>query len=603
MRRLRTLAVPLLAALAVAACTSSNSAKIGSGSGVTGQKIPGGTVNVAWDSASPNFIFPYAPSTNTDGYNANLTQPLWPTLVYVGDHSRAVIDWNKSLAKSVTYSNNDTEVTITLQNWNWSDGKPVTSRDFLFTYNLLKAGYTNWNLYQTGLFPVNVASATAPDAHTVVLKLTRSYNPNFYTNDVLPTIQIIPQHAWDRTSPTGAVGNYDETPSGAKAVYANLQKLGGNMGTFVSNPLWSVVDGPWKLSTFDATTGDYSYVPNKNYSGPAKASLAHWINTTYTSDTAIIDSLRSGDTIQSTSLPLNDLGQIQALKAEGYSFASVPIPGVAGIYPNLWNASTGALARQLYIRQAIEYLINRQQIVKDVFHGYADPGNGPVPVTAFPSFASPLEKSGGPYPYSPSTAVSLLKSHGWTVKPGSVSTCAKPALCGAGITAGEPLSFVLMYSSGQSTTDTMNAAIQSSEEQAGIKLNLKPTPFNTMVGEVGICSQSSHPASACSWQLAEFGYSPFNGPYPAGSGQYNTGGNGNNGGYSSPTEDNLINQTEYGSSTSVFFQYEDYTARQLPQLWLPLENQILVYKSTLAGVAPLNPLDAGNNEQDWYYVK
>jgi peptide/nickel transport system substrate-binding protein len=595
--------VPLLAAVAVAACSSTNSTTIGNGSGVKGQKIPGGTVTVAWDAASPNFIFPYPPATNTDGYNANLTQPLWPTLVYVGDYGQTAINWNKSVAKSVTYSDNNTQVTISLQNWNWSDGKPLTSRDFLFTYNLIKAGYTNWNSYQTGLFPVNVQSATATGTHTVVLKLTRSYNPDFYTNDVLPTIQIIPQHAWDKTSATGAVGNYDETSSGAKAVYAYLQKIGGNMAAFASNPLWSVVDGPWKVSSFDATTGDYSYVPNTAYSGSAKPTLAHWINTTYTTDTAIVDSLRSGGAIQSTSLPLNDLGQVQALRADGYSFAAVPIPGTASIMPNLWNSTTGALSQQLYIRQAMEDLINRTQYVKDIFHGYADPGNGPVPVTAFPTFSSPLEKGGGPYPYNPSTAISLLKSHGWKVTPNGTSTCQNPSLCGAGIAKGTPLSFTLIYPSGTATTDTMNAAIQSSEEQAGIKFNLKPTPFNTMVGEIGICTQASHPSSACGWQLAEYGYSPFFGPYPAGAGQYNTGGNGNEGGYSSATENNLIDQTEYGSSPSTFFQYEDFTARQLPMLWLPLNDQILIYKSKLAGVAPLNPLDAGNNEQDWYYVK
>ena len=32
---------------------------------------------------------------------------------------------------------------------------------------------------------------------------------------------------------------------------------------------------------------------------------------------------------------------------------------------------------------------------------------------------------------------------------------------------------------------------------------------------------------------------------------------------------NLINATEYGSSTPAFFAYEDYAARQLPWLWLP----------------------------------
>jgi peptide/nickel transport system substrate-binding protein len=601
-RRLYLLAVPVLATLAVAACSGGGSSgAIGSGNTVKGQKTTGGTVTQAWNSATPDFIFPYPPATNSDGYNANLTQPLWPAVVYGGDGAKAAVNWDKSVAKSVSYGDNDTSITITLQDWKWSDGQPVTSRDFTFTYNLLKAGYQNWNNYQTGLFPADVKSVTATDAHTVVVKLTQSYNPDFYTEDVLPTIQILPQHAWDKTSASGSAGNYDETPSGAKAVYNFLQKEGGDEATFTTNPLWQVVDGPWTLSSFN-TNGDYSYVPNKSYSGKDKPSLAKWVNQTFTGSAAIIDALRSGSSIQVSALPLNDIGQAKALEQEGYSIASVPIPGVAEIQPNLYNTAAGPLLRQLYIRQAIEYLINRTQIVKDIYHGYADPGNGPVPVTAYSALASPLEKSGGPYPYSPSKAIALLKAHGWTVNPGGVSVCANPALCGTGISKGQQLSFVLLYESGSTTVDEENAAIQSSEEQAGLKLNLKPTPFNTLVGEIGSCTAASHPASSCGWQLGEFGYDPYN-LYPAGVGLFNTGGNGNYGGYSSATEDNLINQTEFGSSTSTFYQYEDYTAQQLPFLWLPLRNEVLVYKSSLAGVTPMNSADAGNNTQDWYYVK
>ena len=70
----------------------------------------------------------------------------------------------------------------------------------------------------------------------------------------------------------GQGGNYDQTTAGAKAVYAFLQKQGGDMATFTTNPLWKVVDGPWQLSAF-SSDGDYAYVPNKNYSGPDKPTL------------------------------------------------------------------------------------------------------------------------------------------------------------------------------------------------------------------------------------------------------------------------------------------------------------------------------------------
>ena len=44
-------------------------------------------------------------------------------------------------------------------------------------------------------------------------------------------------------------------------------------------------------------------------------------------------------------------------------------------------------------------------------------------------------------------------------------------------------------------------------------------------------------------------------PTTVGAGQFNTDANGNYGGYSSPEMDQLINATEYGSSSAAFFAY------------------------------------------------
>ncbi|WP_198035353.1 ABC transporter substrate-binding protein [Streptacidiphilus rugosus] len=603
----RVAAAATVLAMAVAGCSgSSGGGPISSGENATAKKGPvkqGGTVTIAQVGAQPDFVFPFAPATNQNGWNVNLTQPMWPFLVYAGDGGSSVVNKNKSLFSSLVWSNGDKRVTITLKSWNWSDGKPVTSRDFTFVYNLLKANAANWSAHLVGLFPEDVSAVSTPDAHTVVLDLTQAYNPDFYTDDVLSTVPLLPQHAWDKTSATGAVGDNDTTTAGAKAVYAYLQQEGAKTTSFASNPLWQVVDGPWKLSEF-RSNGYWSYVPNAGYSG-AKSALDKVAFSPFTTDTPEINALRSGSSLDVASLPLNDIKQAQALESSGYSIASVPIPGVAEIIPNLYNAQVGPLLRQLYIRQAMEYLIDRNQIVAKVYNGYADPGNGPVPVKAADAWASPLEKSGGPYPYDPAKATALLQAHGWKVAPGGTTTCASPGTgpsqCGAGINAGQALTFNLVYSSGRATTDVQNAAIKSSEAQAGITVNLKSEPFNTLISEVGTCTASSHPASGCGWQLAEFGYEPYS-LYPNGTGFFDTGGNGNSGGYSDPRMDQLIKATEYGSSAATFTQYEDYAAQQLPWLWLPLREGILVYRTKLQGVVPLNPFSGGQNFEDWAYT-
>jgi len=600
-------AIGLALAMIVTACTGGSSGTITNGQSAGASKGPvkrGGTVTIAELGVSPDFIFPLPPATNQNGYNANLTEAMWPYLVYAGDGAQSVVNKDKSLFSTLSYSNGDKRITIQLKPWNWSDGRPITSRDFSFVYNLLKANFSNWNAHLVGLFPEDVAKVSTPDARTVVLDLTKAYNPDFYTDDVLSTIPLLPQHAWDKTSAGGTVGDNDTTTAGAKAVYAYLQKEGAKTTSFSTNPLWKVVDGPWKLSEF-RSNGYYSYVPNPAYSGSAKPVVDKVIESPFTTDTPEINALRSGSSLDVATLPLNDIKQAQALSSSGYSIASVPIPGVAAVMPNLYNTAVGALFRQLYIRQALEYLINRPQIVAKIYNGYADPGNGPVPVKATGTWASPLEKAGGPYPYNPATAKSLLQAHGWKVVPGGTTTCVSPGTgasqCGAGITAGQALTFNLLYSSGRTTTDEQNAAIKSSQAQAGITINLRSEPFNTLVSTIGTCTAASHPKSSCGWQLAEFGYDPY--PlYPNGTGFFDTGGTNNYGGYSDPTMDKLIQATEYGASASTFTTYEDYAARQLPWLWLPLREGITVYRTKLRGVVPLNPFSSTNTFEDWYYT-
>ncbi len=608
MRNRRSLGITTAAlamAVAVAAC-GSTTAKIGGGSTVRGHLERGGTVTVAEPSgASPNDLFPLSPATNSNGYNLNLTLGEWPFLVDVGYGAKSVVNPQESLYSSLTWSHRNSVITLVLKPWKWSDGVPITARDFTFVYNLLKANYNDWEYYSPGLFPADVTKVTTPNSHTAVIYLNRSYDPAFYTDDVLSFVPLLPQHAWDKTSLTGKVGNYDKTAAGVKAVWNFLQKQGSDMTTFTNNPMWQVVDGPWKLSTFQSD-GYYAWVPNKNYSGPAKPILSKVVFTPFTTDTAEIDTLRSGTSLSLGTLPLNDIGQIGSLEAEGYAVASVPTAGVAEIVPNLYNPVNGPLLRQLYIRQALQYLINRHQITAQAFHGYADPGNGPIPVTYGKQWDSPLEKAGGPYPYSPSKAIALLEAHGWKVVRGGTDTCQRPgtgtADCGAGITAGTKLQFQLLYASGSAYFDQMNAAIQTSEALGGIHIGLKAEPFNTLVATTGTCNAQSHPNSTCNWQLQQFGYQPYS-LDPSGAGIFNTDAVSNYGGYSSPRMDQLINATEYGASPSTFFAYEDYAAEQLPWLWLPDPSSVIVYKKNLAGVVPASPFDFLLNPEVWYYTK
>ena len=85
--RAAAVAAAVLLSSAVVACSNTS----GSSSGPpSGGPQHGGTVTQAWIGATPNFIFPYAPATNSDGYNQNLTEPIWPPVAYAGDGGQSV---------------------------------------------------------------------------------------------------------------------------------------------------------------------------------------------------------------------------------------------------------------------------------------------------------------------------------------------------------------------------------------------------------------------------------------------------------------------------------------------------------------------------------
>ena len=72
---------------------------------------------------------------------------------------------------------------------------------------------------------------------------------------------------------------------------------------------------------------------------------------------------------------------------------------------NFSNPKYAPLENQLYIRQAMQYLIDQPAYIKSIQLGYGTPTYGPVPAFPQTSFLDPAEKS-NPYPYDPATASS-----------------------------------------------------------------------------------------------------------------------------------------------------------------------------------------------------
>ena len=533
----------------------------------------------------PNYIFPVFSGAQDSIVNVyQMQQIMFRTLYYFGIGNSPDVNKSLSLAQLPIFSNGGKTVTMKLKKYQWSDGQPVTSRDVLFFINLLKAQGSNWAAYVPGGFPSNITSVTAPNSTTVVLTFDKAYSSTWVLYNELSQITPIPQQAWDKESATGAIGNYDQTTAGAKAVLAYLTKQAETLSTYSTNPLWQTVDGPFKLKTYQST-GYSVYVPNAKYSGPVKAKIAELIEVPFTTDTAEFNSLRAG-AVNYGYIPPQDASQVPLLKSQGYN--SAPWVGWSiNYFPiNFNNPTVGPILKQLYFRQAMQEMVNQPVDIKKALYGYGYPTYGPVPVEPKSDFASPQETQ-NPYPFSPSNSAKLLKSHGWDVKPGGITTCANPGTgaseCGAGITKGEKLVFNLQYASGLTYTAVEMQQFKSSLAQDGIQLNLSSAPFNTIITNAAPCKVGP----SCSWQMENWGGGWTFGPNfePTGEVLFQTGGGFNEGNYSDATNDANIVATHTVSGMPTFYKYENYLAGQIPVIWQAEQDyQISAISTTLKGV-------------------
>jgi len=605
-------------AVGIAACSSSGSSSSspGASSSPTGTKVAGGTATVALPAGvTDNYIWPYIPAASANEYNTLGFQELMyrPLYYFGGENNSVAINYPLSVADAPVYSDGGTTVTITMKGWKWSNGEAVSAQDVVFWINMMKAEPANYYGYVPGLFPDNVTSYSATSPTTLVLHLKSAVSSIWFTYNQLAEITPMPM-AWDVTSVGAKAGSGGCTTDSAAdkwakcvAVYNFLSGQAKNANGYASSPIWGVVDGPWKLSAF-STDGNVTFVPNTTYSGSPKPSLAAVKLVPFTDDTTEYTALKTG-TLDVGYIPPQDLPQkpasqvLPSTNPLGSTFNLQPAyaDGIQYYLINFNNPTVGAVFKQLYVRQALQELVDQNGMINAVDRGYGYPTSGAVPEEPPSQWIPSIQNENGgqgPYAFSVANAKALLTSHGWT-ETGGVMTCTDPSKCGAGISAGQKLSLTMDYATGIQAFQQEVAVLKSDAAQAGIAINLVPQSFNTVIGETTPCS----PGPKCTWDILNFGGWNFNGPgfEPTGEPLFATGAGSNSGSYSNSEEDNLITATHTSSSLSVFQQYATYTDQQLPFIWMPNAYAVQAVTSTLGGVA-FNPL-ADFLPEYWYFTK
>ena len=459
--------VAVASATALAACSSSSHSSTGATTVPSGTvTVPGAIGDVPLASATgpkkagtitwaiqpgtaPTWIFPVVPGASNSVFNTfTFEWESWRPGAWTVNGTDPELYPPMSIADPPVYSNGDkSNCTVSLKSsYKWSNGQPITANDIVFYINLVKAAIkvspADWEAYVPGHFPDNLVSMSEPNSTTLTLNLKAAVNPTWFTDDLLGQGPIVPlpSTVWAKESATGSViPPSGWTPAAMTKIFNYLTSQAKSLSTYATNPLWQVVDGPYKLSAYTPANGAFTMVPNATYGGPHVTPMSTFQGVPFTSNVAEVNAVRAGS-IDVAYIPQDDVPQLKQIAALGYNYFGIADYGMSFANYN-FKDTTGDfnnVINQLYIRQALAHLEDEQGWITAFMHSAGAPAYGPIP--AYPqSPYLPADAATDPYPFSVSTAISLLKSHGWTVTPGGTDTCSSPGTgpsnCGAGIPA------------------------------------------------------------------------------------------------------------------------------------------------------------------------
>jgi peptide/nickel transport system substrate-binding protein len=420
-------AAAVLIAASAAACSSSGGSTA-SGHGTSGSGI---ILNIGGEAVGMTRVFnPFLPTTALNlagndvtggGSSGFIYEPL-VQVAYV--RSNYVIPW---LATSWAWTNGNKTLTWHLrQGVNWSDGKPFTSADVVFSFQLMEK-YPALNA--TG---ISFSSISAPDASTVVMNFSTPQSQNF---ESFAGQLIVPEHIWSKIS--------------NPATWADPDPVG---------------TGPFTLSTFSPQ--GYLLTKNPHYWQPGKPEIGGLRFVAFSDNETQANAIAEGQIDWAADYLPN--AQTTYLNRNPDNNYWVPEAGSDGLIPNL---DTYPLS-DLQVRRAISAGIDRSAIAAARNSPPATNVTG-LPVPSFSSIIAAQYQSQN-YQQNASQAKSILTADGWTM--GSNGFYQKN---------GKELSFSITFPAAYTDIAAAASVLAQELKSIGINMTIDTVPaseINTLTG-------------------------------------------------------------------------------------------------------------------------
>ena len=359
--------------------------------------------------------------------------PVYEELVYQDTlESGAPTPW---LASSWAWTNGNKTLTFTIRSAvTWTDGKPFSAQDVLYTFDLLKKYpaldlNADWSV---------LTSVSQQGTDQVVFDFKTPAVPYFYY--IADQTPIVPAHIWSTIKDP--------------VTYRDPQPVG---------------TGPYAMASCNPI--NIQYTRNVHYWQPGLPRI-HTVNfASYLSSAAANEDLRNGlDQWGSQFIP-NIQKEYVAANRKHHHYWFEPVYNVF-----IWINLTTPVLSNVAVRQAMAYAINRPQVARLGEYGYEPPSNqtGIVEPTFSSWYDSTLAAEyGDAYTYDPARAISVLTAAGW--KRGSSGIFEKH---------GHPLSFTILDDAGFSDWVASVKVVQSELKAVGIQLTAKNLSNSTFLSDL-----------------------------------------------------------------------------------------------------------------------
>jgi peptide/nickel transport system substrate-binding protein len=365
-------------------------------------------------------------------FNANVNflsfGPVYEELTFVnGLKSGQTTDW---LASSYAWSNNNQTLTFTMRpNLKWTDGKPLTAADVLYTFNLLK-GHAALDL--NAAWSV-LKSVTQQGSDKVIFTFKGPAVPYFYY--IAAQTPIVPQHIWSKIA--NPVTYKDDHPIGSGAF--TMSSCSPQVIKYQKNPKYWQAGKP---------SIDTVYYPAFTSNDPANQQLA------------------SGKAEWGSQF-IPNINSYYLKKNPDNHYWFPPLVNVS-IFVNLKDPILSNVA----VRKAMAYAIDRSKVSEIGEYGYEPPSNQTGIVT--PTFSDWLDQGlAKQVGYDPAKAEQILQQAGFKKVGGVYQT-----------PDGKPLSFHILNIGGYSDWIASVQVIQDELKAVGIKItpdNLSSTTYDNNV--------------------------------------------------------------------------------------------------------------------------